>query len=146
MAAGAPTLEEALQRRDFAAAQAILACMPGLEKEASEQWRAWLLFHAGRADEALEAYAAAAEAAAVGGGKSYDLHRAACLFQLRNYRQAQELAHHVRRSGSFQCAAPGCWAPALHLTAVVCLSSSNPFLSQFPHPLLSSSCRAPTAR
>ncbi|KAL4443862.1 hypothetical protein ABPG75_011599 [Micractinium tetrahymenae] len=92
----APALEEALQRRDFAAAQAVFASTPGLAKEASDQWHAWLLFHAGRAEEALEAYGAAAEAAAAaisaGGGKSYDLHRAACLFQLRRYRQAQELA------------------------------------------------------
>lgn len=101
MAVGAPALEEALQQRDFAAAQAIVAFTPGLAKESLEQWRAWLLLHAGRAEEALEAYAAAAAAAAEAGGgvsKRFDLHRAACLFQLLKYHQARELANQVMLS------------------------------------------------
>ncbi len=100
MAVGAPALEEALQQRDFAAAQAIVAFTPGLAKDSLEQWRAWLLLHAGRAEEALEAYAAAAAAAEAGGGvsKRFDLHRAACLFQLLKYHQAQELANQVMLS------------------------------------------------
>lgn len=96
----ASPLEAALKRRDFAAAQTIFKSTPGLAKEAAEQWRAWLLFHAGSVEEALEAYAAAAAAAATvggGSGKSYDLHRAACLFQLRRYREAQEMAERVSR-------------------------------------------------
>lgn len=55
--------------------------------------QAFLLFHSGAADAALEVYASLA---AGGGDKSYELHQAACLFHLRRYPEAQALVEQAR--------------------------------------------------
>lgn len=81
-------LLSALQARDFAACQAVLR-LSGLPAEAEAQWRAWLQFHGGAADAALAEYQSLA---ASGSAKSYDLHIACCLYQLRRYQEAQALA------------------------------------------------------
>lgn len=83
-------LASALQRRDLAAAQAIVAAS-ALPADDAAQWRAWLLFRAGDAQGALAIY----RTLAARGGKPFDLHAAACLFQLRRYGEAQAAAELV---------------------------------------------------
>ncbi|GAB4821295.1 hypothetical protein N2152v2_008341 [Parachlorella kessleri] len=77
-----------LESRDFAGALTALRFTPGLGKEAQQQWRAFLHFHAGRYEEALELYVSLSGESA----KSFDLHQAACLFRLRRYAEAQQAA------------------------------------------------------
>lgn len=78
--------QTALQLRDFAACGALLQAsrLPG---EAAAQWRAWLQLRGGDAEAAAAAFASL--------GAGFELHRAACLFALHRYRDAQELALQV---------------------------------------------------
>lgn len=77
--------QAALQLRDFAACGALLQAshLPG---EAAAQWRAWLQLRAGDAEGAAAAFATL---------PGFELHRAACVFALHRYRDAQELALQV---------------------------------------------------
>ena len=93
--AAADDLPAALARRDYAAALAILQTS-GLPPDAAAQWRAYVLSRTDP-EAALAAYRSLAEA---GGEKSFDLHIASCLFQLRRYREAQEAAEQVNDGSS----------------------------------------------
>ena len=77
----------ALEARDYEGALVLARALD--PPEARQQWRAHLLFRAGRLGAAEAAYASLATA---GGGKDYSLHRAACLFHLRRYEEAARLA------------------------------------------------------
>lgn len=101
-----------LAARDFQGALTVLRFTQGLGRDAAAQWRAYLLFHAGRHEEALEVYTQLAGGAdGSGGSKSFDLHLAACCFRLRRFEEARRHAERVGRVGG----RPACAAQRLRL-------------------------------
>ena len=96
--ASTPDLLSCLAGRDFAGALACLRFTRGLAPGATAQWRAFLHFHAGRYEDALEVYRALQadhSGNGGGGGKSFHLHIAACLYRLRRWAEAQRAAEQV---------------------------------------------------
>lgn len=81
-----------LNNRDFSGALTALTFTPDVSADGSDQWRAFLLFHQAKYEEALEIYSSLTQKP---GSKSYDLHIAACHFRQRRYLESQSFAEKV---------------------------------------------------
>lgn len=133
-----------LAARDFQGALTVLRFTQGLGRDAAAQWRAYLLFHAGRHEEALEVYTQLAGGAdGSGGSKSFDLHLAACCFRLRRFEEARRHAERVGGAGGW--AAGMCGTETAPGTAPSHTCHSKGTDTHLIDPLLGQR-RAPTAR